>query len=41
MERVEKTDKSFQFFFGAGCGPNQPASVGARSFKLAASLVDC
>ena len=20
MERVDKTDKSFQFFFGAGCG---------------------
>ena len=21
MERVDKTDKSFEFFFGAGCGP--------------------
>ena len=30
MERVNKTDKSFQFFFGAGCGSKTIIYVAAK-----------
>ena len=30
MERVDKTDKSFQFFFGAGCGSKTVIYVAAK-----------
>ena len=30
MERVDKTDKSFQFFFGAGCGSKTIIYVAAK-----------
>ena len=32
MERVDKTDKSFQFFFGAGCGSKTIIYVAAKKF---------
>ena len=32
MERVDKTDKSFQFFFGAGCGSKTFIYVAAKKF---------
>ena len=32
MERVDKTDKSFQFFFGAGCGSKAIIYVAAKKF---------
>ena len=32
MERVDKTDKSFQFFFGAGCGSKTIIYVAAKRF---------
>ena len=32
IERVDKTDKSFQFFFGGGCGPKTVAYVAAKKF---------
>ena len=32
MERADKTDKSFQFFFGAGCGPKTIIYVAAKKF---------
>ena len=32
MERVDKTDKSFQFFFGAGCGSKIIIYVAAKKF---------
>ena len=34
MERVDKTDKSFQFFFGVGCGLNTVIYVAAKKFWL-------
>ena len=30
--RVDKTDKSFQFFFGAGCGSKTIIYVAAKKF---------
>ena len=32
MERVDKTDKSFQFFFGAESGPKTIIYVAAKRF---------
>ena len=32
MERVDKTDKSFQFVFGAGCGSKTIIYVAAKKF---------
>ena len=32
MERIDKTDKSFQFFFGAGCGSKTIIYVAAKKF---------
>ena len=32
MERVDKTDKSFQFFFGAGCSSKTIIYVAAKKF---------
>ena len=32
MERADKTDKSFQFFFGAGCGSKTIIYVAAKKF---------
>ena len=32
MERVDKTDKSFQFFFGARCGSKTIIYVAAKKF---------
>ena len=32
MERVDKTDKLFQFFFGAGCGSKTIIYVAAKKF---------
>ena len=32
MERVDKNDKSFQFFFGAGCAPETIIYVAAKKF---------
>ena len=32
MERVDKTDKSLQFFFGAGCGSKTIIYVAAKKF---------
>ena len=34
MERVDKTDKSFRFFFGAGCGSKTVIYVAAKKFRL-------
>ena len=38
MERVDKTDKSFQFFFGAGCGSKTIIYVAAKKFWLGLGL---
>ena len=32
--RLNKIDKSFQFFFGAGCGPKTVIYVAAKKFWL-------
>ena len=34
IERVDKTDKSFQFFFGAGIGPKTVIYVAAKNSGL-------
>ena len=34
MERVNKTDESFEFFFGAGCGHKTVIYVAAKTFWL-------